>query len=276
MTSEAEAVLKEAMGEVEAGKSEDEFVDAEGDSNDPNDLTRPSEWRPKDKEASVEESGDKPPDEEETMDSTGNSKDSRDFVDESRLKLDEQNLSAEEKEQKRVEGNQYKVEGNNLYKEGKPADAVDKYTAGLRVCPLSCPKERAVLYANRGQMKRVLGLNDQAVKNCSAAIALDPLYLKAILRRAEIYEETDKLDESLADYQKAVELDPKHVEANQALRRLPPKIEERNEKLKAEMMDNLKKLGNMVLKPFGLSTNNFKMEQDPNSGGYNMQFVQNK
>ena len=40
-------------------------------------------------------------------------------------------------------------------------DAVDRYTAGLRVCPLSCPKERAVLYANRGQMKRVLGLNDQ-------------------------------------------------------------------------------------------------------------------
>ena len=38
----------------------------------------------------MEESGDKPPDEEETLDSTGNSKDSRDFVDESRLKLDEQ------------------------------------------------------------------------------------------------------------------------------------------------------------------------------------------
>ena len=41
------------------------------------------------------------------------------------------------------------------------AEAVDKYTAGLRVCPVSCVKDRAVLYANRGQMKRVLGLNDQ-------------------------------------------------------------------------------------------------------------------
>ena len=42
-------------------------------------------------------------------------------------------------------------------------------------------------------MKRVLELPDQAVSNCTQAIKLNPAYLKALLRRAEIYEETDKL-----------------------------------------------------------------------------------
>ena len=50
-----------------------------------------------------------------------------------------------------------------------------------------------MLHANRAQMKRKLGLQDHAVQDCTRAIQLNPDYLKAILRRAELYEETDKL-----------------------------------------------------------------------------------
>lgn len=52
-----------------------------------------------------------------------------------------------------------------------------------------------------------------AIDDCSKAVELDARYLKAYLRRAQLYKETEKLDEALADYQKVLELDPLHKEA---------------------------------------------------------------
>ncbi|KAL3452793.1 hypothetical protein BJX65DRAFT_154614 [Aspergillus insuetus] len=57
-----------------------------------------------------------------------------------------------------------------------------------------------------------------------------------------------------------------------ALRELPERIGKARENEMAEMMGKLKDLGNGILKPFGLSTDNFKFVQDPKTGGYSMNF----
>lgn len=58
------------------------------------------------------------------------------------------------------------------------------------------------------------------------------------------------------------------------LRLLPPKVKAAQEKETAEMWGKLKQLGDGILKPFGLSTNNFQMVKDESSGGYSMNFSQ--
>jgi hypothetical protein len=79
----------------------------------------------------------------------------------------------------------------------------------------------------------------------------------------------------LQDYKTVLEHDPDNTDARAAQIRLPPLINEKNEKMKEEMMEKLKDLGNMVLRPFGLSTSNFEMKQDPSTGSYSINFNQN-
>lgn len=48
------------------------------------------------------------------------------------------------------------------------------------------------------------------------ALELNPDYVKALLRRAELYEQTEQLEKALDDYQKVLERDPKQTAAGQA------------------------------------------------------------
>lgn len=50
----------------------------------------------------------------------------------------------------------------------------------------------------------------------AVAIELNPEYVRALLRRAELYEQTEKLDEALEDYKKVLEHDPNQTSARQA------------------------------------------------------------
>ncbi|XP_029283475.1 tetratricopeptide repeat protein 1-like [Cottoperca gobio] len=187
----------------------------------------------------------------------------------------EKELTEEEKESRRQQSLTLKENGNGQFKAGDWPEAQRSYTEALVLCPVCFSRERAVLFSNRAAARLHLDLKDQAISDCTRAIELNPDYVRALLRRADLHEQTEKLDEALEDYKKVLQLDQTHSCARQACMRLPQQIQERNEKLKEEMMSKLKDLGNLVLRPFGLSTNNFQMNQDADTGSYSINFVQN-
>jgi hypothetical protein len=106
---------------------------------------------------------------------------------------------------------------------------------------------------------------------------------KALLRRARAYSKTESwssLASAESDYQALAKL-PAHAltpadarTVRTQLRVLPPLVKQAQEKEMGEMWGKLKDLGNGLLKPFGLSTNNFQMVKDEKTGGYSMNFNQ--
>lgn len=188
----------------------------------------------------------------------------------------EKNMPDEEKQKRREESTRLKEEGNAQFKKGDYVAAESSYSQALQMCPSCFQKDRSILFSNRAAARMKQDKKEMAISDCSKAIQLNPSYIRAILRRAELYEKTDKLDEALEDYKSVLEKDPSVYQAREACMRLPKQIEERNERLKEEMLGKLKDLGNLVLRPFGLSTDNFQIKQDSSTGSYSINFVQNQ
>jgi len=184
----------------------------------------------------------------------------------------EEILSEAVKEERIKEAEEIKAKGNTEFLQGEFEKAVNFYTEAMTICPKVAKKSLAVLFGNRAACYVKMKENLPAIKDCTSALDLDQYYIKVRIRRAQAYEAEEKLEEAFEDYKKVLELDRTSKVAIEAVQRLPDQIKEKNEKLKEEMMGKLKDLGNMFLKPFGLSTDNFKLQQDPSTGGYTVNF----
>lgn len=173
---------------------------------------------------------------EESDEESDKEKIANDYIDEERLKDLELSLTEEDKETRYKEALKLKEDGNSAFKKEMYLESVNTYTKALQLCPLQYFNDRSILYANRAASKIHLDRKQSAIDDCTKAIELNDKYFKAYLRRAKLYEQVEKLDESLEDYKKVLEFDPSHKDALQAQYRLPPLINERNEKLKTEML----------------------------------------
>lgn len=101
---------------------------------------------------------------------------------------------------------QKKEEGNAAFKAGNAQGAYNLYTEALEIDPNNI-FTNSKLYFNRATVCSKMGRKENAVEDCSKAIALDEGYLKAYLRRAKSYMELEQYEEAVRDYEKICKLD---------------------------------------------------------------------
>lgn len=196
-------------------------------------------------------------------------------LDDSDLSDDEQDREPDDEHADPEKAQELRLQGNEHFKASRLHDAREAYSEALYLTPSADKKEKAVLYSNRAACLQKLSRWEDVIDDCRKAIECDPTYAKAYHRRSAAYEATNKWHDANEDLKKVIELDPtmrakeyKH----QAV--LEKRAQEQFETDKEEMMGKLKDMGNMVLGKFGMSTDNFKCEKDPNTGSYSIKFQQ--
>ncbi|KAL2329199.1 hypothetical protein Fmac_022626 [Flemingia macrophylla] len=107
----------------------------------------------------------------------------------------------------------HKTAGNAAFQAGRHTEAVEHYSSALSYNVESRPFA-AVCYCNRAAAYKALGQITDAIADCCLAIALDGNYLKALSRRATLYEMIRDYAQAARDLRRLVSLLTKEVEDN--------------------------------------------------------------
>nr|KYP52644.1 DnaJ isogeny subfamily C member 7 [Cajanus cajan] len=99
----------------------------------------------------------------------------------------------------------HKTLGNEAFQAGRHEEAVEHYTAALS-CNVESRPFSAVCFGNRAAAYKALGQITDAIADCNLAIALDGRYLKALSRRATLYEMIRDYDQAASDIRRVVSL----------------------------------------------------------------------
>lgn len=99
-----------------------------------------------------------------------------------------------------------KQTGNELYTAGKFREAQVVYTDALTVDPLN-KDINSKLYYNRALVNVKCGNINDAIRDCTAALAINGGYLKALLMRARCHNDMKNWEECVKDYEQALTLE---------------------------------------------------------------------
>lgn len=108
-------------------------------------------------------------------------------------KLDDSILVGLSDKQKEEWSSALKEDGNAEFKNKKYKEAIDFYTAALKL------KEDPVFYSNRSACYAALNDHENVIKDTTAAIKLKPDYTKCVLRRATSYEILERYTDAMFD-----------------------------------------------------------------------------
>jgi tetratricopeptide (TPR) repeat protein len=75
-------------------------------------------------------------------------------------------------------------------------------------------KPQAAVYDDRAEVNRCLGDRAEALHDCDRAIELNPKFIEAYFRRGLTYTELGNLELALANYSTTIDLDPHHINAH--------------------------------------------------------------
>jgi tetratricopeptide (TPR) repeat protein len=180
-------------------------------------------------------------------------------------------LASERYRQSEAERRKRIKDGEKVDEKPLPPPEIEKFEAPAH----AHGGKLAIYYCNRAACLSHMHRYEEVISDCNVAILLNPKYTKAYLRRSTAYEVTERIEDALTDAKEALALDPTNSSTKKNVARLQKLDDERLEKLKAETFEKLKDLGNSILGNFGLSVDNFKAVQDPNTGSYSISFDNN-
>lgn len=99
-----------------------------------------------------------------------------------------------------------KEEGNQAFRFGNLEEAYKLYSDALLIDPHN-KYTNSKLYFNRATVCSKLNKLEESVCDCTKAIELDDSYIKAYLRRAKCYTDLEKYEEAVRDYEQVYKLD---------------------------------------------------------------------
>ncbi|KAI8991269.1 hypothetical protein BDF20DRAFT_904021 [Mycotypha africana] len=128
--------------------------------------------------------------------------------------------------EKRAEAAQsLKAKGNAKFSSKAYEEAAELYTLALKF------KADPIFFANRAACYANLGFNDRVIEDCNEALRLDPVYVKALNRRAYALEKKGELEDALYDFTCVCILDSfKNDAASQAMERVLKLVSEKKAK----------------------------------------------